>query len=449
MNTPINDFLKQYAESGTMRLHMPGHKGRMPGSPLKEAARYDITEISGADSLFEAEGIIRQSEENAAALYGSGMTLYSAGGSTLCIQTMIALLCRPGDTIIAARNAHHSFLNACALLGVDVHWILPRYNDSFGVSGEVTAQTVELALEQCPEAKGVYVTSPDYLGCMSDIEAIAGVCRKKGRPLLVDNAHGAHLRFVRQDSHPMTLGASMCSDSWHKTLPVLTGGACLHISREFLAQTGWSREDVKGEMGLFASTSPSYLILLSMDCCCRYLEEKGRPDFIRLEESAAALYAAAEKKGIFPISKRYDSTKLTIDGYAVGMSGEELGEYFRKSGIECEYAAARHVVLMLSPCNTDEELARLMQVMKRIPAGSPRNGDDAAFCLPEKVMPIRDAVFAERETVLTDRALGRIAAESRIKCPPGVPVVIAGERIGPETQKLLKKSSIFSINVVK
>jgi len=441
IKTPLADFLKKYAASDTVRLHMPGHKGRLQGA-LAEAAAYDITEVKGADSLFEADGVIRESEETAAELYGSGLTCYSAGGSTLCIQAMLALACPPESRVIAARNAHRAFMSACVLLDLSPYWVLPRYNDRFGVSGEVDAGAVREALEACPQARAVYLTSPDYLGCMSDIAAIGRVCREKGVPLLVDNAHGAHLRFLPEDLHPMTLGAAMCSDSAHKTLPVLTGGAYLHVSREYAA--GVSREEVKEKMGLFGSTSPSYLILLSLDLCNAYLAGEARGDFAKLAEAAAELY----QKPFSPISARYDPTKVTLDAYAAGFSGEELADLLRRRGIECEYAAKRHVVLMLSPKNTAEELARLREALI-LPEREPLPPEEGRFSLPEQAMRPREAAFAGRELVAAEEALGRTAAETRIQCPPGVPLVIAGEKIGEDTQKILKTCGIPALYVIK
>ena len=405
MKTPVYDFLKQYAESGMVRLHMPGHKGKLPYEMLREISQYDITEIAGADSLFEADGILAQSEENAAMLYQTGTTCFLAGGSTLGIQTMLACTCLPGDTVIAARNAHKAFINTCALLDLRVRWILPDCRDSFGVSGTVTPEQVEAALSK-GGARAVYITSPDYMGYMSDVKALAEVCRRYGVPLLVDNAHGAHLKFVAEDRHPISLGASMCCDSAHKTLPVLTGGAYLHIAKGIPV----SKETAKEKAALFGSTSPSYLILLSLDL--------------------------------------YDDTKLTLDGADHGLSGAELAEHFRRMGVECEYAGERHVVFMLSPQNTAEDFSRFKEALLCAPYGS-RSFVTPDFVLPALAMTPRKAAFAPAERIRVEGACGRIAAQTRITCPPGVPIVTAGERIDKFTIKFLKNSGISFINVVK
>lgn len=443
METPVCDFLRQYAESGTVRLHMPGHKGRLPHEMLGEISQYDITEIAGADSLFEAGGILAQSEENAAALYQTGTTCFLAGGSTSGIQTMLACTCSPGDTVIAARNAHKAFINTCALLDLNVRWILPACRDSFGVSGTVESEQVEAALSE-GGAKAVYVTSPDYMGYMSDVKALAEVCRRHGIPLLVDNAHGAHLKFGPEDRHPITLGAAMCCDSAHKTLPVLTGGAYLHIAKDFPV----SKETAKEKAALFASTSPSYLILLSLDLCNAYLAERGKADFTKLSETADSLRRTAQEAGFSVQKGLYDDTKLTLDGADHGLSGAYLAEHFRQMGIECEYAGERHVVFMLSPQNTAEDFSHFKEALLCAPYGS-RSFVTPDFALPACAMTPRRAAFAPAERVRIEEAGGRIAAQTRITCPPGVPLVVAGERIDKFTINFLKNSGISFINVVK
>ena len=231
MDTPICDFVRDYALKAPLRLHMPGHKGKALLGP--EAL--DITEVSGADSLYEAAGIIRRSEENASRLFGCP-TFYSAEGSSQCIRAMLYLaLLRAKEEgrrplIAAARNVHRSFLSAVALLGLEVVWLWPEEGSylSCGVSPQALE---ELLRAEKPTA--VYLTSPDYLGNMADVAALAQVCHRHGALLLVDDAHGAYLRFLESSLHPMDLGADMCCDSAHKTLPVLTGGAYLHISKNY------------------------------------------------------------------------------------------------------------------------------------------------------------------------------------------------------------------------
>ena len=272
--TPICDFVRGYAQSGTARLHMPGHKGRA----FLGCEEADITEIAGADELYEASGIIAQSEANAARLFGTAQTFYSTEGSSQCIRAMLALAMQaaPGGgrpLLLAARNAHKALLYAAALLDFDVEWLWPEPGEtgtlcSCPVSAAQLAAALRRQAGQGRRPFGVYVTSPDYLGGLQDLPALAEVCRAHRVPLLVDNAHGAYLHFLPGGSrHPVALGAAMCCDSGHKTLPVLTGGAYLHLGPDAPVQCapgamspggkrGWKRcPGLRGEACPDARTS--------------------------------------------------------------------------------------------------------------------------------------------------------------------------------------------------
>ena len=269
MTTPIVDFVQNYAKSGTSRLHMPGHKGQA----LLGFEGLDITEIRGADELYEADGIIAQSEANATRLFGTAHTYYSTEGSSQCIRAMLCLAMQAAPAgqrpvLLAARNAHKALLYAAALLDLDIQWLWPA-PDAAGAlcSCPVTEAQLAAALDRLARQGktpfGVYLTSPDYLGGMQDIAALAKVCDAHGVPLLVDNAHGAYLNFLVGGSrHPIALGAAMCCDSGHKTLPVLTGGAYLHLGPKAPVQ---EETAVRNALALFGSTIPSYLILQSLD----------------------------------------------------------------------------------------------------------------------------------------------------------------------------------------
>ena len=238
---------------------MPGHKGK----DFLGFESLDITEIDGADVLYSASGIIKESEEIAASLFGTEKTFFSTEGSSLCIRAMLYLTkryaARKGERakILATRNAHKTFITASAILDIDV---------SFTSLDELFSK----AEGEKPTA--VYVTSPDYLGNIADIRSISELCEKVGAILLVDNAHGAYLKFLNESRHPIDLGADMCCDSAHKTLPVLTGGAYLHISKS--APKLFS-EDAEDALSVFASTSPSYLTLASLDMANKFISEEG------------------------------------------------------------------------------------------------------------------------------------------------------------------------------
>ncbi len=234
MNTPICDFVQKYAKSNAERLHMPGHKGKT----VLGVEHLDITEIDGADTLYCANSIIKQSQENASKLFGSGSTFYSAEGSSLCIRAMIYLALLYANKfnkprkILALRNVHKSFVSGIGLLDLNVEWYFGKNQTNY-LSCTVSPEDLDAYFGRSNELPvAFYVTSPDYLGNTLDIKGISEVCKKYGVLLLVDNAHGAYLKFLDTSCHPIDLGADMCCDSAHKTLPALTGSAYLHVDRK-------------------------------------------------------------------------------------------------------------------------------------------------------------------------------------------------------------------------
>jgi len=444
MNTPIADFVHLYASDGKARLHMPGHKGRA----FLGCEAYDITEIAGADALYEADGIIAESEKNASSLFGTARTLYSTEGSSQCIRAMLCLCltCRASgasDTILAARNVHKSFVFAAALLGFRIQWLWPGQMTSL-CACEVSAAALEQALSSMdtPPA-AVYITSPDYLGGMADIRALADVCHRHGTVLAVDNAHGAYLRFLSPSLHPMDLGADICCDSAHKTLPVLTGGAYLHISP---SAPGAFAAQAKQAMALFGSTSPSYLTLASLDLCNAYIADSYALRLADTADRIAALRRQLKKNGWRTLPS--DPLKLTLDAAAAGTTGFQLAERLRNCGIECEFADPETLVLMLTPENTPEELHRVCEAL-----GACRSEARAWPKLPaargRQVLSVREAIFAPHETVPAHTALGRICGSPTVSCPPAIPVAVSGEEITQEALSLFAHYGISSIDVVK
>ncbi|MBP5255278.1 MAG: PLP-dependent transferase [Lachnospiraceae bacterium] len=454
MNTPVCDFIEKYVSLDMARFHMPGHKG----VPSLGCEPWDITEVKGADALYEADGILAESERNAASLFGTAATFYSTEGSSHCIRAMLYLLSLvrkgPRLRIAAARNAHKAFVFGAALADADVTWIFGE-DDRTGApwTCRITAERLDALLsEDRPDA--VFLTSPDYLGHLQDIRAISAVCRRHGVLLAVDNAHGAYLRFLPGSAHPLDLGADICCDSAHKTLPVLTGGAYLHIGKQapprFAAQA-------KQALALSGSTSPSYLTLASLDRCNRYLAEDG-PALI----------------GACAASVRCVRTRLRAMGYRVWPSdplritlrmpgyGHTAADALRAFGIECEYADRDFLVLMLSPANVPEDTEKLCRALRALkgswPAADgdgrdvPADGPDGAEAAPgnaeagpedrrtedadmkpsdapRPVMRIRDAVFSPSVRIPVREAIGRVAASPEAACPPAVPIGLPGERL--------------------
>ena len=438
MNTPVADFVQRYAKAGTARLHMPGHKGRC----FLGCEPWDITEIHGADALYEAEGILAESEQNAAALFGSQRTCYSTEGSSQCIRAMLylAVAASGSHTVVAARNVHRAFVSAAALLDLEIRWLWPEESRSL-CGCPISPAQLEETLDSLPEPPAaVYLTSPDYLGGMAQIPALAQVCHQHGTLLLVDNAHGAYLRFLQPSLHPLDLGADLCCDSAHKTLPVLTGGAYLHLSPTAPAQLA---PLAKSALGLFGSTSPSYLTLASLDLCNRYLAE-GYPQRLaeaveRLAELRERLTAAGWRV------EPSDPLRVTVAAPR-GVTGHELAGQLRRQGAECEYADRDFLVLMATPENTPEELAQAAAALGQCPGEA--NPPQLPLARGERACSIRQAAFAPRETVDAAHSLGRVCGLPTVGCPPAIPIAVSGERITPEALALFAYYGIEQVEVL-
>ena len=444
MNTPILDFVNNYAEQNTLRLHMPGHKGK----EFIGNEKYDITEIDGADVLYLNKGIILESQENARNLFKTGKTLYSTEGSSLSIRAMIYLasiyakIKNEKTTILAMRNAHKSFMNAVAMLDADVEWIYPSDDDGL-ISCKIQADELEkiiLSLDKKPTA--LYVTSPDYLGNIADIEGYSKICKKHNMLLLVDNAHGAYLAFSSKLKHPIMLGADITCDSAHKTLPVITGGGYLHISKEApkiildMAETA---------MQIFASTSPSYLILSSLD------------NFNKLANDFKNKLAKAEnailnlKNELSVIGFQFtgnEPLKLTIMTKSYGYTGDEIAAYLLKNNIVCEFCDKDFLVMMFSPFMEENELEKLKNVLLNLPKKSVNFENPPKLTKTKKVMSIKDAIMSPSKEMKVCDTLGMTLASSSLSCPPAIPIVIAGEKIDENALALFKYYNIETCRVV-
>ena len=450
MDTPIADFVKKYCDDGTVRFHMPGHKGH----GVLGTEQLDITEVKGADALYEASGIIEKSESNATALFGTQKTLYSTEGSSQCIRAMLylAVLTGKGNSqpvILAARNVHKAFLYAGALLDIQVEWLYGSGSSSI-CSCIVSPKELEDRLSHMEHAPAaVYITSPDYLGGMSDVKSLSAVCHRYGTYLLVDNAHGAYTHFLEKSMHPMDLGADMCCDSAHKTLPVLTGGAYLHIGK---CAPRTFAENAMQAMALFGSTSPSYLILQSLDLCNAYLAGDYRTklmDFVSLVDDTKKRIQGAGYNVV-----QSDPLKIVLYG-----DGRRTAEKLRASNIECEYSDCDYLVLMVTPENTAEELEALIDALGKNEAViEPDTGKNSSFgtetgCIPElkdcrRELSLRRAFFSKHRTVPVSKAEGMICAAPLVSCPPAIPIVISGERITEEAVYLFEKYGITQVDVV-
>ena len=441
--TPICDFVRGYAAEQRVRAHMPGHKG------VCGVERFDLTEIPGAGVLYsETEDVIAQSERIAAALFHTAKTLYSTEGSSLCVRAMLYLArlhaVKTGRRarVLAGRNAHTSFLTAAALLDLEIDWLLPEGGTVLSCEIPPEALEARLAAErELPSA--VYITSPDYLGYTADLPALAAVCHRHGCLLLVDNAHGAYLNFLPENRHPMALGADLCCDSAHKTLPVLTGGAYLHLSK---AAPAALLDAAESAMRLFASTSPSYLVLQSLDA--------ANPLLGGLFPAELAAFCAAVGAGMDRLTRQGwallgdEPLKLTLAAKSCGYSGGALAGLLRQRGIECEFSDPDFCVLMLSPALGTEGFRKIESALTELPRREAIPTAPPALPAAEPVCSPRAALLAPSKRLPLERCLGRVLAQPSVSCPPAVPIAVCGERLREAHLALFRYYGIEHLRVV-
>ncbi len=428
MKTPICDFLADYTKSGRLRLHMPGHNGEFP---------HDITEIDGADSLYESDksgGIICCSENLASVNFKAGKTLYSCGGSTLAIQTALAVLKSQGcKTIAASRYSHKSLVSAAALLGLQIKWLYPQ---------EYLSADVQLDAASLEGADALFITNIDYYGgtfrCWDKIP--------QNMPILCDNAHGAYLAFVNKAQygseylHPMERDRAVISaESAHKTLPVLTGGAYLHFSR------GIDSSRAKEFMGMFGSSSPSYLMMEGMDRFNNMISTD--PELVNRACASVAMVKNNLSKIGAPL-KESDPLRIVIDARAWGCRGYDYAADLRSNGVECEMADENYVVLLFSAITTVQEAQRAELAVKFVRQRPRLDKVIYPVVKTTQQMPYAQAVFAAQKTVAIENSVGEVCGGINAPCPPCVPLVMPGEQITAEAAAALKMYGISQINVV-
>lgn len=425
INTPICNFLEKYTLDNRLRLHMPGHNGEFP---------HDITEVFGADSLYDSDksgGIITASEAIAAELFGSKKTFYSCEGSTLAIQAGLALLKAQGCKVVAAsRYSHRSFASACAALQLGIKWLYPE---------EYLSADVKYDARALVGADALFVTNVDYYGGTWQFV-------NPKVPTLIDNAHGAYLKFIDKRLfgtdylHPMELGFPLMSaESAHKTLPVLTGGAYLHFSE------GADYSRAKEFMAMFGSSSPSYLILESLDRFNGLLAQNIQ-SVNNACEAVMGVKQDLETVGV-PMRKS-DPLRVTINARECGMSGYEYAAALRLNGVEPEMADDNYVVLMFSAATTLEDCERAEMAVKFVLTKTPLPLVKFPHIKAQQGMPMWEAMFKPRKLVPIEAARGEICAEMKSVCPPGIPLIFPGEIIDHTTAEILKARGINKIHIV-
>ncbi len=445
MKTPICDFTKKYVESKSHRLHVPGHKG----SGFLGVENFDITEIDGADDLYCPSSIILESERNASNLYGCP-TFYTTEGSSHMIRAMIYLVSvyakrnNKNPKILATRNVHKSFLTVVSLLDIDVDFISANENGSY-LTTNLTREILDNYLKNIKEYPcALYITSPDYLGNTQDIKGLKEVLNKYGILLLVDNAHGAYLKFLDNSLFPIDLGADMCASSAHKTLPVLTGGAYLHLSKRAFEFLG---SDVLTALTTFGSTSPSYLILQSLDYANYILSTTYKRNLSLSVKKIENLKKYL--KALFYTILDSEPLKITIKTKPYGYTGEEFIRILYDNKIIPEFYDTDYVVLSFSANTNNSTYSAVYNLLKSIPKKESIVEPIPKITERKKAISIKDAVYSNYEIINVKNSENRIYADINIHCPPAVPIIIPGEIITKEVVDTFIYYNIDKVKVVK
>lgn len=419
----LYDILRQYTDKSTP-YHMPGHKRNASFDYISGMAPLDYTEIDGLDNLHAPEGIIREAQEYAARIFGADRSFFLVNGTTGGILASVYALAKSGKPVIMARSCHKSVYNAVTVCRSKPVYIMPTAH-SMGFAADITPGQVEDAIFTSPDAACVVITSPTYDGVVSDVRGIAEVCHRHGIPLIVDAAHGSHLGFLDPAvESPVACGGDVVVMSLHKTMPSLTQTSLLHVSGGIV-----NPDDIAAALGIFETSSPSYLFLASIDGCVHAMENPA------LFGNWRELIGMARKSAMFDVPDgvfAYDISKLILrrDGY----TGSELAELLRNNGIEPEMTADSYVLLMTGAGDTVEMTEKLVSVCASIPVRTGRRADGSQACLPvpKTVLTPWEASVKPYETVKLADAVGRISGETVMAYPPGIPAVVPGEEITEE-----------------
>lgn len=467
MKRNLFEELKTYGESDFYPFHMPGHKRNPDSGFLPEMYKIDITEIDGFDNLHHAEGIIKNAQEKAASLYHSKETFYLINGSTVGILTSIAALSDRGKKLIMARNCHKAVYHGAFLNQLETEYIYPKMIEEFGISDGITAQQVEdkiqeiilregISDEQAGKLiAGIVVTSPTYDGILSDVNSIVKIAHNYGIPVIVDQAHGAHFGFHSAfPENAVSDGADLVIHSTHKTLPAPTQTALLHYNSLLV-----SLETVKKYLRIYQSSSPSYVLMAGIDSCMDFVKREGQERLEQLlisrkelserskELKKMKIYPSMLERGIngHDISKIFfqgteEPGRLLISVRGSGFTGQQLYDVLRKTyHLQMEMCASDYVIAILSMMDRKEGFDRLWKALSetdKLLTNTEKNTKEEKtqfpeYChfQPDAVLKISDAYMAEEESVPLREAKGRIVSEFVNLYPPGIPLLVPGEKI--------------------
>lgn len=450
----LYDKLLQYQASEMYPFHMPGHKRRK--EDFANPFLIDLTEVEGFDNLHHAEGILKDAQDRAAALYHSEETHFLVNGSTCGILAAVSACISRGGKILMARNCHKAAYHAAYLRGLDIEYLYPEREEIFGLNGGIQEGAVKEALKKSQDIQAVMITSPTYDGVVSNVEKIAQIVHRKGIPLIVDEAHGAHFGFHEYFPRgSVEMGADLVIHSLHKTLPSLTQTALLHVNGNRV-----DRERLRRFLDIYQTSSPSYVFMAGMDACVCLLEEKGRELFESLRRKLEVFYRRAEnlryirlandgikgKSGIYD----FDRSKLVISVRDTGITGNQLANLLRHNyHLELEMAAGSYGLALISIADTEEGFLRLSEALKEIDAHLEvkieGNAEENIWKIEDTIIKnevrckIQEALESPGESILLEQSEGRVCREFVYLYPPGIPMLVPGEIITREALDRIRR----------
>ena len=440
MKTPVFDALKNLMEENSVSFHMPGHKGRNTLINWGEYIPYiDTTEVEGLDNLLEPRGIIQQSQENAAKVFGAKATYYAVNGSTGSIYIALATITKPGDKVLIQRNCHKAVYNALILNRLQPVYIYPNYNENHNVLTGLYPEDIDEALTENPDIKAVVMTYPNYYGVCSDVKSIAEIVHKHNKILMVDEAHGPHMTF--SDRLPMSsleAGADIVIHSTHKTLPSFTQTSMIHV--------GTDRVDLnklRDRYQLYTTTSPSYLFTLSNEIATAYMDGEGRE---KLDNSITKVEEVIKRLEAIPrvevfIGDKDDETIFDKDNTKIlinidGIRGSTVKKKLRTEyNIRLEMADFYYALILTSLMNNDEDFEKVIAAIEDLAKNAPYeeiNWVNVKMPVPKVIMRPSDAYYGKKEQIKLKDAIGRVSAAPIIPYPPGIPLIVPGEEITHE-----------------
>ena len=439
---PIISFLTDHADKHTVSFHMPGHKGSAIYKKfgytefLEKMMDCDITEIIGADNLFQTEGILKAAQEEYAKLYGVKRAYMLVNGTSGGVIAAIMASVPKGGKLVMARNSHKAIYNALLLADIQPVYAYPEMIEEYGISGEITAEEITRCLDENPDASAVILPSPNYYGICSDIRKIAEIVHARGKILIVDQAHGAHLKFFSDcgfSDMPQSAeeqGADIAVNSIHKTLASFTQSAALTFNSDLLDH--YTLED---KLQMIQSTSPSYILMGSLDINADIIKNHKEEVFTAWHDALVYFYAEAENiSGLAVIrDAKLDFTKINLDMSAYGLSGAELEQMLMEKGIYAELTTGNILMCMTGIGNTKADMEKLLEALREIAASHPLA--EGKKQTPPAVLEARFelcAVPSKKERIPLEMGAGRICASSIIPYPPGIPFICPGERITDE-----------------